>query len=518
MTTYLPNPIFGRLAGAYLRTEGGRIEKELPESTWYQLLWTYYLNNGLYDYLRQMGHYTSNHFLRSIYNPAARTVDFYPAVVWPGSLPRAIPLVDVEGAENVDRIHPHIMKLWRWSNWGQEKQVLARCLAVTGEQYLKVSTPAGKERVYIKRIPPQFVTDRDFDERGYLAYCRIDLPVTVRNAQEETREMTYTEIWDRERVRIWKAHEHGPRARITQLGRPDEETELSTWGIDFVPIAHIAQIDLGDHTGLGSFAGAVDKIDNVNITATQLHRMAFRHNRVTWALRANAMDPTGRPLPPPVIKDRTTGQASDTLELGDEEILRLPGTSDIVPLVPNLQYSDMLAIIEADMAEIERDLPETQYFRLKEAPELSGVAIRLMLAPAVARAHEVRGNLETALIRVHQMALTIGKNIGAWKAAGLKDPGEFTKGDFDHEFAERPVINTGRHERADLAIKETGAGIPLATSLRWSGMTEDELAQMAEDKEAETTQQNSALASAMVNSMASFSNGGQSNGLEQVGF
>jgi hypothetical protein len=185
--------------------------------------------------------------------------------------------------------------------------------------------------------------------------------------------------------------------------------------------------------------------------------------------------------------------------------------------VPQLDYASALAILQDQMAELERDLPETMFFRTKDLPELSGKALRLLLAPAVAKAHEVRGNHEEGLIRAQQMALSIGQAIGAWQEAGLKDVGSFEKGDFEHHFAERPIIAIGREEEAETTTAEVGAGIPLITSLRRSGWTQDELDQMAEDKEAEQSATQQTLATAVLNAQSQM-NGASGNGLEQPMF
>jgi hypothetical protein len=125
--------------------------------------------------------------------------------------------------------------------------------------------------------------------------------------------------------------------------------------------------------------------------------------------------------------------------------LSLPGMAKLESLVPNINYEAALKILQDDMMELERDLPELAYARISEqgGGDLSGRAIRFMLTPAIDRALEARGNAEAALVRANQMALTIGAAAGLFRGVGTYDAG-----DFDHSFAARPVITVSEEEEA----------------------------------------------------------------------
>lgn len=502
-----PTLFFNRVYAA-LATKKTTLE-EIGREEYCDFLWAYYDNNGLYDYLRTVGIYTSNLALRELYNPANRVVEFYAATIWPGSITQALPLI--LDSEN-EAVGEAIRKLWTWSNWSQNRQVSVRRAAVTGDTFLKVAQAAdGSARVCIQLIDPRWVVEKEEDERGYITYCRIEVPQKGKTADQLAR-YCRVEIWDKDRVRIWDNAD--PKGKtVDQLGKPKEMVELEDWGINFVPIVRVSQRNVGDEWGVGAFMPALTKIDNLNLIATRLHKMLYRHNNVTWALRANGVDPSGRPMPSPKIKSKS-GETLTTLEVGDDQIIELPGTSELQSLVPTLDYASALTILQDQKAEIQEDLPEMLYGRLREMPEVSGKALRYLLAPAIAKAEEARGNHEDGLIRAHQMALTIGKAIGAWEKAEIGDVGTWEAGDYDHHFAERPIIRTGREEVAELATTEVGAGIPLVTSLRDSGWTQDQLDQMAEDKAEEQAAQQTSLASAVMNAQ----NQGQSNGLEQPVF
>src|SRR5690606_23843705 len=113
----------------------------------------------------------------------------------------------------------------------------------------------------------------------------------------------------------------------------------------------------------------ISKIDEANKQATRLSQMLFGYNRALWALLANAEDKAGRPLPAPHLGEG--GQASDTLDVDDDSLLRLPGMSDIKSLVAPIDYKAALDVLRDHMAEIKADLPELAYFQLREQGELS---------------------------------------------------------------------------------------------------------------------------------------------------
>ena len=494
--------LFPSAQGNILKVTARGVERELPQREVYKMLWWYYLNNGLYDQLRQAGYYTNDAKLKALRNPAGRVVEFYVDTIMPGRLDQGLPL-----ATDNDNLRGAIEKLWNWSNWEQKKQVMIRWGAITGDVYIKVAQPVGKQRLYLELIDPMFVSDRSVDERGYVTYIRIDVPVDRRNG-DKVKQMTYTEVWDLERgARIW-THDKSYEEDLVRLGEPDEEYPLSTWGIDFIPFVHTKHIDIGHEYGIGAYQLQLEKMDELNIQATQLHKIMFRHNNVTWALQANMSDSTGRPLPAPRIG---AGGDDSTVELSGETIIKLPGFSTLVPMVPTLDYSAYLDAVGAQVDELSEDLPEMLYYKIKQMSDMSGVAIRSVMTPAIKRADEARGNYESGLIRAQKMALTIGKNLRLWE----KDPGNYEAGDFEHTFEKRPIMPMSHTEKMEVIKSSVDSGIPLVTAVRRAGWSEEEIEQLQTDLDEAKESEKTSLASALMSASAGLTAGRQSNGLEQ---
>jgi hypothetical protein len=466
----------------------------------YDLLRAYYVNNGLYDELRDALSVTNmeDEALKPLRNPASRVVEFYASKLWPGALPDGLPIE----TENVG-VAEAIERVWEWSNWGSQKQVAARWLALYGDWFLKVATRMdvnGRvERVFLQSIDPRYVPEFDTDERGFLTYFRADVP-QMRRSGDDVERFTYTEVWDKgaDRFRTWE-HDKGEWVDIEQLEPPKADLEMTgTFGFDFVPVVHVKFRDIGDERGDGAFAHALDKIDEGNRLATRLHQMLFRHNRNLWALKANQVDRDGRPIPAPTLGS----DGSSELEVGDNTVVRLPGNSELQSMVPDLKYEAASVILRDHLMELEQDLPELAYFRLKERTgELSGRAVKMLLGDAVDRVLEARGNAETGLARAHGMALTMG---GIGRLEGFQALGKFEAGDFEHSFQSRDVIPMDEWERAEVFGKYVQAGMGMTTAMRRAGFGDDEILQAQADKQLEVAQAQSSLALALLEQQRGF--------------
>jgi len=506
----MASPIgFGAWAGWWNHLKIAWNGQAATEASWaeqYDFLRAYYLSNGLYEVLREKfsGLNYSDDLIRPLRNPAYRVVEFYAAKLWPGSLETGIPIVAKKRQKQLSEV---IEQIHAMSNWATEKQAVARNFPMYGDVFLKVATrssTAGQiERVFIQNLEPQTVTEFDADERSYLTYIRLDIPQTRRMADGKTKPYMLTEVWDKSTMlfRRWE-HERGIGMAIEGLGTPIEERRFAEFGIDFVPVVWAPFRHIGEQRGMAAITPAIDKIDEANRQATRLHTMAFRYNKPVWALMAGGMDSSGRPLPAP----RLSGTDGKTLQMASDpnkdDILPLPGSSTLAPLVPALDYASVLELIRDQMVEIRRDLPEMAYSELQEQSNLSGIALRYMLEAAVDRCIEVRGNLDAALVRAHQIAMTIGSKAGLFQGLGT-----FEQGAFDHQIGDRPILSLGELDRAGIVKAYFDADIPLITAARRAGWTEDDIAQMKKDKVEEDEAKSQNIATALLNAQDRFDRG-----------
>lgn len=451
----------------------------------YALLKLYYHSVGVYDsaaiVARTVG--VSYPAMKGLRNPAHRTVEFYSTHLWP----------DEYEFEDGAAVEEPVRQIWKWSNWPAKQRLAARRFAMLGDLFIKVASrgtgddPDG--RVWLQTLDPEFVTDVSADERGFVSYIRTDIPFVHREG-DEARNMVRTEVWDSSTriFRRWDRDRYDP-----ELLAPDQTRPFSDFGIDFIPIVWAMFQDVGNPRGSGSFTHALEKIDEANLQATRLHAMLYRHNDVTWALAANALDATGRPVPAPRLPGDAqggTGGDASIVTVGSETFYRLPGTASLQSLVPNLQYGEALAIMNAQLMEIENDLPEMAFHRLREQGQVSGRALRMMMTDAIDKVVEARSNGLQALIRADQMALTMASALGL-PGFAFGD-GAFAAGALDHSFKKRDVIAVDEQERweaekakADAAKSMLESGLPLAETLKIRGYDDTEIALLVAANEAE---------------------------------
>jgi hypothetical protein len=454
----------------------------------YAVLRMYYFQNALYESLSD-AMYRSNIWTRAtrpLRNPAFRIVEAHVQHLWPGDLPGALP-IQTENAKIIPVIH----KVWQYSNWANKKQIMARWLPMLGDVFVKVVRPDGGPRVWFELIDPAHVAAFTTDPRGNLTMLRLEVP-QVRDDAAQTA-YVHVEIWSKalQTFRRWEVVGGlGTTVPERELGVPLEEVPLARWGIDFVPVVHAKFIDVGEERGIGAYLLQLDKIDAVNADATRLAQMLYRHNQAVWAVHGAGNDPSGRPLPAVQITGATaSSDGVQAADWGDNEIIHLPGLAQLTPLVPALNYEAHRLVNSDGLLDLQQDCPEIAYWRITQLglADLSGRALKMMLAPFVKRVLEARGNAEDALARADAMALSIGAAAPA--LPGFINLGSFDQGDFEHVFEARDVLPVSDVERAeaeagmaDAAVKKLAAGWSQAAVMRDAGLSAAEIEVIARER------------------------------------
>lgn len=419
----------------------------------YDMLEAYYQNNGLYDSLMASEYYSNRYRenMKPLYNPANRSVEFFVSRVIPGVLPDSLPIV----ADNSRIVEP-IQQVWKWSNLNQMKPVATRWLSIYGDLFIEVL--ADDEKAYFDFIQPQYITDFTENKRGILQWLRIDVQIETNRWHIET--------WDKEFQKVWELP-----YQVAELPDPQMVIPVSDYGIDFVPFVHVKFRDVGEKRGWGAFTHCLDKIDELNRMATGLHEMLFRYNKPTWLVQRNASpDEFGRDKPaldvPATFLSTSATDGHETYETVDETVISLPGQATATTLIPDIKYGDALSVLQDQLGEIEKDMPELTYHTLRDKGELSGKAVRLLLGDAISRIEEARTNLESGLIRADSMALTLGQAKGIWSALGSYD-----LGDFDHQFKAREVFPASEAEKMDM-LKTKAETSGLAKTAGYTNLVE----------------------------------------------
>jgi hypothetical protein len=468
----------------------------------YALLKAYYYNNSLYDrmitLLGTVGENTSE--IKGLRNPSYRTVEFYVGHVWNGDLQ-----VDPKSTKNAALVKD-INTTWDWCNWKQKKSLAVRWCAMYGDLFIKIVRDDPGNHVGFQLIDPSTVTVIKRDVlHGDVTYIRIDTPIEVETEVQTLLRSTlgvklHTEEWDlaKDTYKVWE-HEKSITTATGKLGTAKESHRIKDhFGIDFLPFVHVMFKDVGENRGVGAYTLQIDKIDEVNRMATRLNHILYRYNRVLYALKSNSMDKDGRPIPAPQIGNTSSRNANDdgTVNLGGDRFIRLPGMSELDLLVPNIDYTSHLNTIKDQMNELSEDLPEMEYYRLRDNADVSARAVWYKMSPALKRAAEVRSIMDAALVKANKMALIIASRTRALpneygSTTSAESHGEMLRDPaLDHKIQERPLLELSLIDQAELErskIEMIGAkksaGVDTRTILEEMGY--DNVEEMIERKKQE---------------------------------
>ena len=427
------------------------------------------LYNALYDLFNNDDEIVDNDTTRRLRTVVNRSVEFFAAKMLPGTKIGVI--------ADTPAVQDAIEQIIKSSNLSNNKAAWLRGFALYGDSFVRVR--GDDQKSYLEDVSPFYITDFGEDSRGFLTYIRIDIPTLIdAEVEEETGfPALYTEYWDNDEklYRSWVT-QYSVTTPIKQLGTPKEEISFAELGIDFIPIVHTKFKDNGDDRGQSCVYHALDKIYEANRIATRLHDLLFAFGEPIFIASANDKDAAGRPIPPPKIDTSATGTAT-AAESSKEKlfgrIVSLPGVASLDALIPNIDYSDALLILNAQMEEIEKDLPELRWYSLNPTTSgaMSGTALRTLLGAAIDRANEARNNFLSSLSRMMEMALTIGIFNGIWPAS----LGTFDSGAFDHQLIVDDSWGESIDEKAATMQALTQGGIPAPAAMKLAGFTDEQV-------------------------------------------
>ena len=455
------------------------IKHKISKHELYEKLEDYYLNNSLFEEVLENFNYRdfqNNEIISNNYkvsrkdgmrNPINRAIEFYASKVISGEMNSI--KIESDNQSAIDAINQTLV----WSNFAGNKQKDIRHLALYGNLFYKAMSTDSK--VWFEEIDGKNVTKFKEDSRGYLTEIRIDTPIY----NELNNLVNRVEYWNK-KENVWKIWTGNttPETPINQLGTPDTMGNISSLGIDFIPIVHVKFHDVGYPEGVSAVYHVFTKVEEANRQATRLHQILFRYGKPTTVISSNAEGTNGEPLAAPLV-DSTDYIAGDT------EILALPGKATVSSLIPDIDFSSALAVLQAQISEIENDLPELAYYKLTEN-NVSGKSLKLQMGSAIDRAEECRNNFIAGFTRIVQMCMTLGQ---FW---GLFSVGSYEKGDLDFSVQFPEMFPMDIQDISNVINQLTQAGLALSTALRLAGYSEDFITQALEEQSTEQTNKSKA--------------------------
>jgi len=450
----------------------------------YELLWSMFENTAYRDihswahrYRTEFGLYK---YTRNIFNPTQRLVEFYVSHLMGGRLdplagdgtqrPSSLPIVT-----DSTELRRAIASLWKASNFGINKDLLSLYGSSMGDAFIKIIDDTTRRRVYLEILHPSAVQDLTLDTfgnvRGYvLSYPREyqgKLSVYKEIAERNGLDVVYTTYRD-DKVASWR------------------DDGVTTWSepYGFVPFVHIQHRDVGQSWGWAEAYPALSKLREVDDLASKLSDQVRKTVDAPWML-AGVPQPTKRDA----LATPTREPSTNAPQPGRDELplIYSPSGSTATALVAPLDIPGTAGYLQMIMDELERDYPELRADVIVGTTEASGRALRIARQRASAKVIERRTAYDDALVRAHQMAISIG---GTRRYSGYEAFTEqsYEQGHLDHMIGDRPVFaidETDRLEEEQMlwtaakVARESGA--PLRFFLRRNGISEQAIDDLDKD-------------------------------------
>lgn len=452
----------------------------------YSILWSFYANDAYRNVHTWAKDYKTSYalyqYVRNLYNPAYRLGEFWRAHLLGGALdplagdgkavPSTLPIIT-----NTEELRPAIAALWQWSNWPMQKDITALWGAVMGDVIMRIVDNPNLGKVYIERLHPGIVESITKDEFGNIkGYILTEQRPDPRNG----RPVTYREQVVRD----------GPDVvyRTTLNDAPFAwNGEAAEWSAPygFVPMVHIQHNDVGLSWGWSELHPARSKIheldDQASLLSDQVRKIIAGS---AWLITTKK--PTASPTPSTYTSRDTTETSNTTRPMVGREEMNVFWTPDkgttATPMTLPLDIAGIVANIQEMVKELERDYPELRFDNLRQTGTVSGQTLREARKPTETKVRGRRAVYDAALVKLHQMAVSIGgwRGYPGFQGFGLDS---YAAGALEHHIGDRPVFFGDQFDRLEeqsvlwAAAKSAGdAGLPLRAFLLREGWTLEELA------------------------------------------
>lgn len=449
---------------------------------------TYKVEAGLYEYIR------------NIKNPSYQLGEFWKSHLWGGELdreagdgkeiPSALPL-----ATDNELLRPAIAQVWKWSNWQLLKDLATLWGTVLGDVGLIVADDTEKGKVCIRVIHPGTIKAIEKDGYGNVKAYTIQ---EYRQDPESTTEkvVTYTEEATREgEMVIYRTYRDKnlyawPGQFGTELDRSGKPRLVAEWEhpYGFVPLVMVQHNNVGLDWGWSEIHPMRSRIQEVDDLASKLSDQIRKEIDPFWLF-------SGVPKPsttPEASKPTLTGTSLlNRPMLGREAVNVLYATDPAAkaqPLVGDLDIEQASAYISGILDDLKQNCPELMNL-FETGNDPSGRAIRITRQPVETKVKQRRANYDDALVRIQQMAVSIGgyRQYDAFKGFGLDS---YDNGDLEHSIGDRPIFPPDPIDKVEQdnlfwqgAASATGAGMTLEAYLRDAGWSDERLVTLLNSEE-----------------------------------
>jgi hypothetical protein len=468
----------------------------------YALLWSMFDNtaySNVHTWSKGLrANYGLYQYIRNLHNPSYRLGVMYQTHLMGGALdPLAGDGDRIASALPIDTknaaIAPALSQLWRDSVWQVNKDVWTLNGTIMGDAPLEIVDDTERGKVYLKPMHPGKVKSIDYDPQGNvtaytLEYTKadprreiVDKP-GITNLDQPT--VTYTERVTRQGDTI--VYETFLNAQPWGwYGNP------SSWsvGYGFIPLVMVKHQDVGLDWGWSELHAGLPKFREIDDIASALDDQIRKAVNAPWLFNfPKSVTATAIARTTPTLANKEPGRGEiPSLYVSQE-------SAKGQALISDLDINAVSARIEALQTELKADYPELDLERHTASGDASGRALRYAQQPVAAKVQMRRAGYDSALMRAHQMAISIGAMRG-YVGYEAFSPESYASGELEHSIGDRPVFAIDPLDRIEEDTAFWGsikaavdAGYTLELALRDKGFDEDKIAAVVKaqaDKQAQ---------------------------------
>lgn len=453
---------------------------------------------------REFGAYK---FIRPIFNPCARIIDFHESYIWPGRLdPAAGPGVDPETGQGISSALPilpaagtdelairrAIASVWKASNWPSRKGLVPRWGATLGDVGIEAIEDEDRGLIRIRIVHPGMIAKKIEDPFGNVKEVRYERweadPLPGMNDQPV---LYIEEITNEGNGEVIHRTYRGDRTRPFEW--PGTPGRVWRSRFSFIPLALIRHIDRGGDWGDSELARALFKTVERDSQGSNIS------DKIQAAVNRPGLLTAGTPFNLP--RDNR-GKPQIELEITERE-----GIPFLTLNAPDARWIPLDVPLPLDAASQHgrsiSDSLEADYPELLADPvglAASGEARREARRKAADKVVARRVAYDDALVRILKMAMTMGGVLGFEDFAGF-DEQSFAAKKLEFGIGQRAVfapdpIEVIAEKQAIANLEQTRA--ETFSALITAGFPLDLATERAYPQEAETVERMRAVMQARV--------------------
>jgi hypothetical protein len=402
----------------------------------YALLWSLYQSSIFEDsaaWQAYRARYRMYRFVRPIYNPARRLVDFYAGAVYQGEwatkpeamiqTKAAIPFAE----ETQPALLAAIAQMFEWSAWQSRKSLMLRYGAALGDALVEVVDDLERRKVYLRTWYPGHVSRIETNPAGDVTAYTLEFDALEDDGMTL---FTYRREVDRDWFRTFYNDEP-----FGYGGMPPAWP--NPYG--FVPATWLLHEETGTNHGNPAIRN-INKLDELNNLASHGHDQEHRYMDAPILISGKVIgDDLGNRT-----KAATTPEQQEALRF-----LTADAGSEFATV--KLDPGRLLEEMDRLLGEIEADHPElTMYRALREMSQVTGPAAEMLLGDVKALVNAARAQYDQQTVKLCQMATAIGgwrAQSGAWGALTQQqqvftpfDLESYAAGDLALSIQARPLV------------------------------------------------------------------------------